>query len=150
MQIYSIYWIKETFAKHFFYKSDIVYRFIKTYHATKRDDLVRQFQFITHSFSEATVQSQLTKYLAKKYQIQYEGNSVIITSTTFTMTVYIYEKYIVLYCHSLEEAEAVLFPIFRLLDLNFFIMSHTHPRFGWIASLMDKKDKRSRNEVLYS
>ncbi|GEN30518.1 hypothetical protein HNQ35_001149 [Cerasibacillus quisquiliarum] len=150
MRIYSIYWIKETFTKHFFYKSDIVYRFIKTYHATKRDDLVKQFHYITHSFSQTKVHSQLNKHLSNNYQIQYEGNSIMISSSDKTITLYIFEKYIVLYCQSLADAETILFPIFRLLDFNFFILSHTHHHFGWMSSLMDKKDKISRNEVLYS
>ncbi|MFD2045744.1 sporulation inhibitor of replication protein SirA [Ornithinibacillus salinisoli] len=150
MKEYSIYWIKEEFAAHFFYKSDILYRFIKSYllHET-REDLSLQFEYITNNFPNASIISHIKKHVPNNISYQINGNDIKIKDDSQYITLHIYEKHIKFRCESLQGAEKLLFPVLRLIYPFLFIVDEEGSNFGWISPVTTSMMHHDR-QVLYS
>lgn len=140
---YSIFWIKEEVAQRYFYKSDILYRFLKSYQSNKgRQDLSKQYNYITHNFPEEALIEHIKKNnhsisiktLSDKQKMTlYKNNQYIL--------LYVYDSHLTFLSKSLHEAEYLLFPILRTFHPLLFIMSHTHINYGWISPVPNIKYK---------
>ena len=151
MKVYYIYWIQEKIAQHFYYKNDLLYRFIKTYHKyQEREDLALQFQYITKKIPITLFLSHLSTNQKEDTYINIQNNQIKIGTASTYITLHIYEKYIEFQCQTLEDAEYLLFPILRLFYPYFFIVGINHNNFGWVSSATSKYRKKNINEVLYS
>ncbi|SES77710.1 Protein of unknown function [Oceanobacillus limi] len=150
MKEYSIYWIKEEFASHYFYKSDILYRFINSYLVNKnRKDLLLQFDYITNNFPNTSIISHVKQHLPSNSTCQIEGNQIIIKRDAQVITLHLYEKHIKFRCESLQDAERLLFPMLRLFYPFLFIVDNYYENYGWISPVTTSFEHRD-HQVLYS
>jgi hypothetical protein len=147
---YKVYWIKEEFAKHYYYKSDILYRFLQEYHLQKqRNDLRMQFNFVTESFPKDPLISQLIRQPRNTYRKDYNGESLSIGNKQELITLHIEEKHIKFRCETLQDAESLLFPTLRRFHPFLFIVDDNSDNYGWISPA--KLTTAYNNEqVLYS
>ncbi|MEN2766351.1 sporulation inhibitor of replication protein SirA [Ornithinibacillus xuwenensis] len=150
MKVYTVYWIKNEFAEHYYYKSDILYRFLREFHAKyNRNDLVTQFNFITESFPKEQLSSQLTRLQQNTFRNQAKRNPIELGNTINYITLHINEKHLKFRCETLEDAEALLFPILRRFHPYLFIMDEENENYGWISPVRTSI-AYNNEEVLYS
>jgi len=152
MKEFSIYCIKDEFAEHYFYKCDILYRFIKSHHANRfRQDLALQFNYITNNFPSDIsfyVMSQLNRM--DSIQISKDENQLEIYSDNHYLSLYVHKKQLKFHCKSLYEAENILFPALRLVDPYLFIINHNANEYGWLSPDKNKINITEGKELLYS
>lgn len=152
MKEYSIYCIKNEFAEHYFYKSDILYRFIKSYHQNRyRKDLNLQFNHITNRFTNDIVYhifSQLK--MMDTIQIVKKDNQLEFNSQQYYLSLYIYKKQLKFRAESLYEAELMLFPALRLFHPYLFIIESYFNDYGWIAPDKNHLTLMEGKQLLYS
>lgn len=150
MQIYSAYWIKENVARRYFYKSDLLYRFLRSFHKQQdRDDYVKQFKYITNYFSSPQIISDLKRYHQNNVSIEIYNHRVEISNHLHDMTLHIDEKHIEFLCQTIHDAEELLFPVLRLHSPFLFITGINLDSFGWISpAALDKT--HYREQALYS
>ncbi|WP_284140046.1 MULTISPECIES: sporulation inhibitor of replication protein SirA [unclassified Virgibacillus] len=146
MQSYSIYWIKEEFAVHYFYKSDLLYRFLKAYEQDKeREDYALQYEFITNEFDADLILS----HLRDNIEVQKRSNAHQLSTDSRCLTLHMRKKQIKFQCQTIHEAENMLFPFLRQVHPYLFVIGNNPVRYGWISpSLLNSK--HIAEEVLYS
>ncbi|WP_026907543.1 sporulation inhibitor of replication protein SirA [Paucisalibacillus globulus] len=148
MKEYKIYWIKEEFAKHYYYKSDILYRFIREYHSKhSRNDLVTQFNFITESFPKYSLTSQLLRQSNNTFNREQNGDYIELGNKKGFISLHIDEKQIKFRCETLQDAESLLFPVLRRFHPFIFIIDNQYENFGWISPV---RTSYNVEQVLYS
>ncbi len=149
MYTYSIYWITEEIANHYFHKSDILYRFIKSYQNNKaRRDLQLQFNYITRYYSYEKLISHMKKHCAKRRaNLHINGSHITICQDGSCISLLMNEKHIEFRCNTLQEAEELLFPMLREYERLLFITGKND--FGWISPVLFT-NKEEINLLLYS
>ncbi|RKQ37568.1 sporulation inhibitor of replication protein SirA [Oceanobacillus halophilus] len=150
MYEYSIYWIKEEIANHYFHKSDILYRFIKEYRNNQnRLDLKNQYMYVTQDFHVKSLIHHIKKHSKDHVNIQMENSLMEISSNRHYISLHIREKHLKFQSGSLQDAEELLFPVLRLFHPYLFVVSDTYQNYGWISPVKLPRDEL-RNQVLYS
>ncbi|WP_068672255.1 sporulation inhibitor of replication protein SirA [Oceanobacillus sp. Castelsardo] len=150
MYDYSIYWIKQEIANHYFHKSDILYRFFEEYHHNKnRIDLRKQFLYITKNIEKDTIISILKYNLKDDVQIKQNGSTSEIYDNGHFISLHIDKKQLNFRSRSLQDAEEFLFPVLRLIHPLFFVVGHRDQNYGWISPIKFPRNI-DRNQVLYS
>ncbi|CDQ39915.1 MULTISPECIES: sporulation inhibitor of replication protein SirA [Virgibacillus] len=150
MYTYSIFWIKEEVATHYFHKSGILYRFFKDYQTDpEREDLSKQFKFITYEFNENVVIDYLKKNETFTMMKQDNHHTLKIYNKETYISLHMSEKQLKFRCKTLQDAEALLFPMLRQFQPLLFIVGDNIQNFGWIAPLL-RYSKTGREQVLYS
>jgi len=150
---YHIYCIKDEFADHYYYKCDLLYRFIQAYQEERnRSDLALQFNYITSHFPSdliVAIKSKLKK--SHSYKVENEGvNWLELISKGRCLYLYIYKEKMILKCESLHDAETILFPSLRGVYPYLFVIGPLLNEFGWISPDLNKFPLIEKKEVLYS
>ncbi|MDY0396449.1 sporulation inhibitor of replication protein SirA [Virgibacillus halophilus] len=114
MQMYAIFWIKDEFAHHYFYKVDLLNQFLKSV-ATDRQDalLAMQVREITHCFDADAFLHHIYSQLHCGSHVQVDDNQITIYSDKHFITLHIEKNQIKFLCQTLTEAESLLFPLLR-------------------------------------
>jgi len=147
---YSVFWIKQEFALHYFHKSGILYRFIKSYQENlNRQGLSEQFHYITNDFPIDHLIRHFQNNLKIDINIKVTDNEVELSREGHFITLYIYDKNIVFYCETLHEAESLLFPLLRSFHPYLFIAGNNIQNYGWIAPVRINGINKDR-QILYS
>ncbi|WP_339215153.1 sporulation inhibitor of replication protein SirA [Ornithinibacillus sp. FSL M8-0202] len=150
MKEYTVYWIKEEFAKHYYYKSDILYRFIKEYHLNQfRNDLHMQFHYITENFPKDALTSQLWRQPKNTLGKINSCEMLELGNKREFITLQIEEKHIKFRCETLQDAEALLFPTLRRFHPYLFIINSEYENYGWISPAKTIT-AYNNDQVLYS
>lgn len=149
MREYTVYWIKDEFVRHYYYKNDILFRFFKEHLLDQsRIDLTTQFHFITESFPNDMILKEISED-KHFFQCNIDGNLVEIRDAYSYITLHIDEKQIKFRCETLQDAEALLFPILKRFHPNLFIMENNYDNFGWISPAR-MSISYNNEQVLYS
>jgi hypothetical protein len=148
---YLAFWIKEEFAYHYFYKNDILHRFLSSYQGSKdRWDLAIQFDYITNEIPKHMLISHLKMIHSQHVQAQRKVNPIEIYNDQQYMTLHIHEKHLEFYCDRLYDAEELLFPTLRIFQPLLFVMNKTNKdEYGWISPVT-KNRKYNNGQILYS
>lgn len=150
MYDYTIYWIKPEIANHYFLKSDILQRFFEEYQYNQhRIDLRKQFSYITNDFRKEKIITTLQNHLNDHIDIHPSGSIIRIQKNNSDIMLHISTREITFQTKSLQDAEAVLFPILRLIHPLLFIVGNTNDDYGWISPIKIPREN-IRNQVLYS
>ncbi|MFD1850288.1 sporulation inhibitor of replication protein SirA [Oceanobacillus bengalensis] len=150
MYEYSIYWIREEIASHYFHKSDILYRFFGEYQDnSNRIDLRKQYLYITNRFSKNTMISHISMHLKDNVNFHMKGSSMEIYTDRQYISLHISEKQLKFRSGSLQDAEEILFPVLRIFQPFLFVIGNTDEKYGWITPVKLPKAERE-NRVLYS
>lgn len=148
MYTYSIFCIKSEIASHYFYKSDILYRFLKGYREKRSLSFIQlQYKYIT----EQITLDMLANYLQinkKQSVIEKREKYIRLFSNNKQLSVYGDERHLTLMCDSIEDAESYLFPAFRELPYYFFAINHRTNDYGWLTSF--KMNEMISKQTLYS
>ncbi len=151
MSKYFVFWIKEEFAYHYFYKNDILHRFLSAYQQNKdRWDLSIQYDYITNRFPNNMLISHLYKSHYQSVQAKNNKKEFEIYNHQHYLTLHIHEKHLIFHCESLYDAEELLFPTLRIFQPLLFVMSETNKEeYGWISPVT-KNRKYNSGQILYS
>jgi len=150
MKEYSIYWIEEEVAKHYFHKSDILLRFLEEYEdEPNRKDLKAQFVYITHHIHFHEISNHLNKYLTENMTIHTNGNRIYLNKDGHSILVQVDKGCLNFRCKHLEEAVMVLFPMLRDFYPYLFVQGKNVSNYGWISPILQKDNVQLR-QVLYS
>lgn len=150
MDEYSIYWMKDGIAFHYFHKSGILYRFLKQYRQNKeRSELKMQYDYITNHFVREDLIAHFKKFQSNQLAIRINGNNVQIERNEQAITLQIYDKHLQFRCCTLKDAEELLFPILRDFESSLFVAGNNIVNYGWISPLKSSKKYHTR-EVLFS
>ncbi|AIF45456.1 sporulation inhibitor of replication protein SirA [Virgibacillus sp. SK37] len=151
MDAYSIYWIKEEVAAHYFHKSNLLYHFFKDYRNDLSNDILKkQFNYITRSFPESRLISHIKNYYNNAFMLQFNGSQLIIHQKKTYISLHMDEKQLKFRCNSLQDAEEILFPMLRSFHSNLFITGRNVNNFGWISPIITSNHGNQSEQVLYS
>lgn len=150
MNQYTIYWIKEEFAHHFFHKSHILYRFLEAYQTEQnREDLRKQFEFITNTIPKKELIIHLSNNHPADVHVNWDENRFEIWKDMQYISLHMHQKHINFRSEILHDAEQLLFPALRLFQPVMFIMCSNVDHYGWLSPVVQRgKDKTE--QVLYS
>ncbi|MFD1360461.1 sporulation inhibitor of replication protein SirA [Lentibacillus salinarum] len=151
MNHYTIYWVKEEFARFFYYRSDVLYRFLKSYEQHQsREIIARQFHYITLDIPEDMLISNIMQSHPSHANLITEGNSIKIYQEKRCISLHIEQKRINFRGNIIYDAEDLLFPALRSIHPYFFVVG-AHPYdFGWIAPVTLERNMDKHEQVLYS
>lgn len=152
MKKFLIYCIKDEFAEHYYYKSDVLFRFLKSHREKRtRKDFNLQFDYITKDFPDNLIY-QLISQLRHVNSMQFfkHDNHLKLYGDYYDLSLYIYEKQLTIHCQSLYEAEAILFPALRLFHPYLFIIDNHFEEFGWLSPDKNKFTLTEKKQLLYS
>ncbi|MBM7572124.1 sporulation inhibitor of replication protein SirA [Aquibacillus albus] len=134
MQKYSIFWIEEEFCFHYFYKSEILYRFLNEYLSNaSRSDLLAQFKFVTKNIPYHPLMTDIRKYHKNKIKIIKNGKDIILLLDNHPLEIQCYDRYMTVSCSSVEIADNVLFQALKAFHPSFFIIENGTTNSGWIT-----------------
>lgn len=150
MKEYTIFWVIDEIADHYFHKSDFLYRFFKEFENNHdRNDLKIQYDYITNDFPEKTLISHMKNYYKKSPLLQIKGPQVEIYTNKQYIALHIDEKHLRFRCETLQDAEELLFPVLRQFQLSLFIIGNNIQNYGWISPMINTSKDQSQ-QVLYS
>lgn len=140
MTEYSVFWIEEEFFSHYYYRSDILFRFIRDYqYDGSRIDLCSQFHFITRYLPYTSLVTHIKRYHSGSLEIHIEGNRIRLKNNFYSLVLSIHKKQLVVRCPSLENAECLLFEPLRSFHPSLFIIEKDLKNYGWIATRGKRK-----------
>lgn len=150
MNEYTIFWVIDEIADHYFHKSDYLYRFFKDFQNNKeRNDLKIQYDYMTNNFPEETLISHMERYNENGSMLQIKGPQVEIYKKTQYIALHISKKHLKFCCETLQDAEELLFPVLRQFQLSLFIIGENTHNYGWISPIL-ASSKYQSEQVLYS
>lgn len=150
MKAYYVFWIKSEVAQHYFYKGDILYRFLKLYQQDQNKyDLSIQFDYVTNNISRHDLFSYFKKINLPNVYIGEKGNTIELYTKEQYITLHIHEKHLLFYCDTIYDAENLLFPILRNFHPLLFIMCIHTDDYGWISPVKNEQALK-HNMELYS
>ncbi|OZU90228.1 hypothetical protein CIL03_03535 [Virgibacillus indicus] len=150
MYEYSVYWIIEDVARHYFHKSDILYRFLKDYQDNRdRIDLAAQFAYITKNIPQKNLIPHMKQYYRDKGFIKINRSLIEIYKDGEYISLHMNEKHLKFRCKTLQVAEGILFPMLRQFQPILFITGNDIDKYGWISPV-SKLSEYQREQVLYS
>lgn len=148
MPKYSIIRVEEEIARHYFQKSDLLYRFLLTYKHHHKDYLKRQYYYISRYFSLDKIVGQLND-MHGSYPVNIRGNDVMISSQENKISLHIGKKQIKFCCDTMFDAEELLFPALRKVYPYLFVVCEDYVNYGWISPI-SPKEQQNQKQVLYS
>ncbi|ALX47846.1 sporulation inhibitor of replication protein SirA [Lentibacillus amyloliquefaciens] len=151
MNQYTIYWIKEEFALFFYHRSDVLYRFIKSYESDQyRDDLAMQFKYITIDIPQDNLISKIKEHVPSTAHVDVKSDTIKIYRDMQFMSLHIEEKRIKFRGDIIHDGEDLLFPVLRSFQPYFFVAGYNTYNSGWISPIRQYKGKSKTGQVLYS
>ncbi|WP_053219571.1 sporulation inhibitor of replication protein SirA [Virgibacillus senegalensis] len=150
MPNYSIFLVNSEFASHYFYRSEILYRFLSKYDVYPIDSVAyKQSRYVT---AEIPVQ-QLMDYLAfchpGENTFQTGTNKLRLETQSDFAELLIDRSCLQGRSSSFAGAENVLFQYLRRFDSRFFIIEYESEKYGWISPI-GKRNKDLNKQLLYS
>jgi len=134
MQEYSIYWIKEEVAAHYFHKNELLCRFLKEFQTEPHKLYLKlQFAYITYAFHFEEIANYLKHHCPENTMVRINDNNVeLVNNKQEYITLHIEKDNITFRCKSLEEAENILFPTMRSFHPCLFVVGNTTYNHGWL------------------
>lgn len=151
MSNYSIYWIREEFAYRYYYKSGILYRFLKEYQQNlDRTEFKEQYNFITNTFPAASLITHIKNNQQNGLNLTINDKHLeIFSDQAHYISLHIHEKHINFRCEMLHDAENMLFSTLRSFHPFLFIVGNDLDNYGWISPV-SKERVCTDGQVLYS
>ncbi|MDC3416295.1 sporulation inhibitor of replication protein SirA [Aquibacillus salsiterrae] len=136
MQKYSIFWIEEEFCYHYFYRSEILYRFLNEYLSyTSRTDLLSQFTFVTRNLPYNTLLTHFKNYHGDSLKLEMTEKGLVMEKGNSSVCLELFDRYITVQAFSVEEADRLLFQCLKSFDPSFFIIESETTNCGWITPI---------------
>ncbi|WP_138414669.1 sporulation inhibitor of replication protein SirA [Aquibacillus sediminis] len=142
MHQYSTFWIKDEFHYHYFYKSDILRRFLTeclTFSYTNKQ-LKDQFDFITQEIPYKLLLQHVKSFHKQQLDVIIKGEILEMIKGNRAVTISFHKRFFTIHAHSLEEADDLIFQPLKSLHPSFFIIEKDSTNSGWVSPV--------KNEVL--
>ncbi len=144
MNHYSIYWIREEFAHFFYYRSEILCRFIKSYEQNQgREDLVSQFQYITHDFPQTSLIAHIIGSLPSRTNMKQEDGLLKVYEGERYISLHMERKRINFRSDIIHDAEELLFPALRSFSAV-FVCGREQYRGFWLDFPCHSADRKGQ------
>lgn len=134
MQKYTIFWVEEEFCYHYYYKSEILYRFLNEYMSNfYRKDLRTQFNYITRIIPYSSLITHIQTFHHNQIKFKIDGRNIELNKGEHNALLYLNERSLSIMCPSIQDAEIILFQALTSFDRNFFIIEQDTTNSGWIS-----------------
>ncbi|MRH42617.1 sporulation inhibitor of replication protein SirA [Aquibacillus halophilus] len=135
MHKYSVFWIKEEFHYNYFYKPDILYRFLNEYvnNSIPSKYLDSQFNYITHTISYNSLLEHLRQYHNYQININASSNRMDCNIGDKSLNIYIKRRNLVIESNSVEEVDTLVFQPLKNISSSFFVIELGTTNSGWIT-----------------
>ncbi len=143
MREYTIYWIEEVFAHHYFGREKMFYRLFEEYN-TAMDELksilTKQVNYVTkpipalhiNQFIQAEMKTQANyRFFEGEHMYQAQNKK---SKATLLVT----EQHLILVGTGEYEAEMTFFELLRKWDSRFLAVDMNQIRFGWLTPLKQR------------
>ncbi|MHA6251202.1 sporulation inhibitor of replication protein SirA [Oceanobacillus sp. CAU 1775] len=148
MYTYSVFCIRSEIVTHYYYKTGILYRFLKEFKENRKPSYLQlQYNFITEPLTLDLISSSL-QYTNEGIDWDKRDNYLKMYRNNGHLSIYKDERHLEFSCDSIEEAEEFLFPMLRRLPLHFFVVNNTIKDYGWLT--LDKNNYLEIKQILYS
>lgn len=148
MYTYSIFCVKAEIANLYFYKTGILYRFLKEFRENRRCAYLQlQYQYITELLTLEIISSYIN-LSDLDVKIEKREEYLKLYWQDKSLSIYEDDRHVKFTCQSLQDAEDFLFPILRKLPLYFFVTRNSMRDYGWLSFVRNKKSKEK--QILYS
>lgn len=146
---YSVFWIEEEFSYHYFYRAEILYRFLNGWQEpVKSADYNSQFNYVTRILPVSELISHFSS-AGSAISVEKTSNVLSFHSGRQRLTLSVEERIIHAECEFFQEAEALLFQSLRKFDDNFFAVETSQENYGWIST-GKKRNHALNHQLLYS
>lgn len=145
LEVYYVYSMKVKVAHHFYYKSSVLFNFLKTYEKNSNQiELKDQFSYIIDEFDQPKLMYYI-KSISNYIQItQIQPGYFQISDGTKSVYLHVLDTHFVLKCPSIHVAEELLFESLRLFPSHLFVVHAEKHVYGWISTLKNKESINNR------
>jgi hypothetical protein len=144
MREYTIYWIEEEFAHHYFGRESMFYRlFTEAREIVANDEhfLKKQVKYITKSIPGIHINQFIQAEMKSKtsYRLTKEGHMIQVQDGKSKACLSVNERFLTLRGMGNYEAEMLFFELLRKWDTRFLAIDFNQMRFGWISPMKQRK-----------
>lgn len=141
---YTIFWIEEEFAHHYFGREGMFYRLFKEVEELTHQEpsiLTKQFEYITKSIPGIHINQFIEMEMSSmnNYVVSKEGHCLSLQNGKSKAILSVEERSIKLVGIGNFEAEMVFFDLLRKWDTRFLAIDFEKKRFGWISPIKQRK-----------
>ncbi|GAA0461989.1 sporulation inhibitor of replication protein SirA [Alkalibacillus silvisoli] len=141
MYQYSLYFFKPIYAIHFYYKVDVIYRFLWQYHNGNNTDTstLKQVNSVLEEFHIEDIHKHLSnpKFI-NDLDIRVENKELLIDSEKLNMKVVQNGFAVDIYTDSLIDADELFFQYIKEYHPYVFVVNFASRECGWILPLAKK------------
>lgn len=145
MYTYSIFSVKPEIASHYFYKSSIIYRFLREFKKNPNYNYLQlQYKYATSPLDIATIAAYM-----RPLDVEIEKRELVMKLYWDDKSITIHEddRHLEITCESIADIEEFFFPVLRNSPLHYFVISNQMNDYGWLAV---KNNRLMNNQLLYS
>ncbi|KAA0547842.1 sporulation inhibitor of replication protein SirA [Bacillus sp. BGMRC 2118] len=141
---YTIFWIEEEFAYHYYGREGMFYRLFKElYDGTQAHHsiLIKQMEYITKSIPGIHINQFINIELSNNmnYEVTKEGHCLTLQNGKSKARLLVNERSISLVGEGNYEAEMIFFDLLRKWDSRFLAIDFMQKRFGWVSPIKQRK-----------
>src|SRR5699024_7400693 len=150
LKTYTVFSIRDEFAKRYFYKSDILFRFLKDAPEADNKAIKKQFDYITNSFTTSDIVSRLSDINEASLRVNDAENELTIEATDYTIYISVFDKYLTFTYDQTYQTEELLYNTLRNICPYIFIINRKREgHYGWVSPLQQNLRYKS-GQLLYS
>ena len=137
MHTYSAFWIREEFHHHYFYRSDILYRFLHEYlRSDKRsNEWNDQYNYVTQFIPYSELLSHINNFHQRRINISISEESIELSKDDSFAIIYMAERCFTIKCESIEQLDSLLFQPLKTFNPSFFVIELGSTNSGWVTPI---------------
>ncbi|WP_226034855.1 sporulation inhibitor of replication protein SirA [Aquibacillus saliphilus] len=137
MHEYSTFWIKEEFHYNYFFKPDILCRFLINYISNydHNGGMQSQFNYITHNIPYNQLVTHIKNYHKYEVEMVINRNKIDLIKDGKTLTLYINNRNLIILSNSQEEVDDLIFQPLKAFNSSFFVIELGTDNSGWITPM---------------
>lgn len=148
LEVYYIYSMKKQVARHYYYKSDLLFRFLATCEwRIEQEDIMKQFMYVTHTIQARRI-IQFIQNMSHTVTMNRIGeHDFIFSNGVQTVRLSMHDMYIQLTCPSIYDAEQLVFQPLRSFPNDLFVVHSEKHVYGWISIVKSERSTKSRQAL---
>lgn len=148
LEVYNVYSMKRKVAHHFYYKSDLLFSFLKAYNKKScKEVLMNQFSYVTNNIEVRKIINYI-KHISDYVQTtEIHPNYFQISNGAKSVYMHVLETHFIIKCDSIYDAEELLFEPLRLFPSHLFVVHAEKHIYGWISTLRNAHSRKSKQTL---
>ncbi|GEL76300.1 sporulation inhibitor of replication protein SirA [Tenuibacillus multivorans] len=139
MYQYSVYLFKSDYALHFYYKIDIVYRFLYKQKLAGEGSDHKQYQSVLDKVNRDDLLSHLNLWVDDGVSIEAKKNQLMIERSSQKIYVHIADYAITILADSIVDLDGLLFQYIKTFHPHIFAVNYETKECGWITPFAGKQ-----------